>query len=303
MRRSIVILTALGLLAAACGGAEETDTGAEVSEQAVTSESAVETSEGTEGAAEGSEMAMAGCDPLPVKEPGVLTVAAEYPYYEPFLIGEQSDPTGFEADLINGIAEHLGVDVAWENIAFDQLYAPGPKQWDVGVSEITITEERDAVVDFSEPYFEANQGILVQADGDFADATSTEDLADARFGAEAGTTGLDYVRENVNPEQPVSEFDTTEAAAQALKVGTIDVQVIDVPIAIGVRDGSDDVALEVIGQFVTDEQYGLTMDEGSDLKPCIDEAITAMDAAGDLQASQDEWFPGTTDLPVFEPAA
>jgi polar amino acid transport system substrate-binding protein len=302
MRRSIVILAALGLLAAACGGAEEADGGAEVTEPAATSESAVETSEGTEAAA-GSEMAMAGCDPLPVNEPGVLTVAAEYPYYEPFLIGEQSDPTGFEADLINGIAEHLGVDVAWENIAFDQLYAPGPKQWDVGVSEITITDERDTVVDFSEPYFEANQGILVQADGDFADATSTEDLADARFGAEAGTTGLDYVRENVNPEQPVSEFDTTEAAAQALKVGTIDVQVIDVPIAIGVRDGSDDVALEVIGQFVTDEQYGLSMDEGSDLKPCIDEAITAMDAAGDLQASQDEWFPGTTDLPVFEPAA
>jgi polar amino acid transport system substrate-binding protein len=233
----------------------------------------------------------------------VLTVAAEYPYYEPFLIGEQSDPTGFEADLINGIAEHLGVDVAWENIAFDQLYAPGPKQWDVGVSEITITEERDQVVDFSEPYFEANQGILVQADGDYADATSTEDLADAMFGAEAGTTGLDYVRENVQPQQPISEFDTTDAAAQALKSGTIDVQVIDVPIAIGVRDGSDDVALEVIGQFVTDEQYGLTMDEGSDLKPCIDEAITAMDTAGDLQASQDEWFPGTTDLPVFEPAA
>jgi polar amino acid transport system substrate-binding protein len=302
MRRSIVILAALGLLAAACGGADEGDGGGEVTEQAATSESAVETSEGTE-AADGSEMAMAGCDPLPVKEPGVLTVAAEYPYYEPFLIGEQSDPTGFEADLINGIAEHLGVDVAWENIAFDQLYAPGPKQWDVGVSEITITEERDEVVDFSEPYFEANQGILVQADGDFADATSTEDLADARFGAEAGTTGLDYVRENVNPQQPVSEFDTTEAAAQALKVGTIDVQVIDVPIAIGVRDGSDDVALEVIGQFVTDEEYGLTMDEGSDLKSCIDEAITAMDAAGDLQASQDEWFPGTTDLPVFEPAA
>jgi polar amino acid transport system substrate-binding protein len=173
----------------------------------------------------------------------------------------------------------------------------------VGVSEITITEERDQVVDFSEPYFEANQGILVQADGDYADATSTEDLADAKFGAEAGTTGLDYLRENVQPEQPISEFDTTDAAAQALKSGTIDVQVIDVPIAIGVRDGSDDVALEVIGQFETDEQYGLTMDEGSDLKSCIDEAITAMDTAGDLEASQDEWFPGTTDLPVFEPAA
>jgi polar amino acid transport system substrate-binding protein len=294
MRRSIVVLAALGLIAAACGGAaQEAGQSERVTEQGTT--------EATEQAAGATEETTEECDPLPLKQPGVLTVAAEYPYYEPFLIGEQSNPTGFEADLINGIAERLEVDVAWENIAFDQLYAPGPKQWDVGVSEITITDERDQAVDFSAPYFEANQGILVQADGDYADATSTEDLLDARFGAEAGTTGLDYVREQVSPQQPVSEFDTTEAAAQALKVGTIDVQVIDVPIAVGVKDDSEDVELEVIGQFVTDEQYGLTMDEGSALKPCIDEAIASMEADGDLEASQNEWFPGTTDLPVFEP--
>jgi polar amino acid transport system substrate-binding protein len=242
-----------------------------------------------------------GCDPPPVKQEGILTVAAEHPYYEPFLIGEQANPTGFEADLINGIAERLGLDdVEWVNIAFDQLYAPGPKEWDVGVSEITITEERDEAVDFSAPYFEANQGILVRADSEFASASSTEELADARFGAEAGTTGLAYIQENVQPTEEVSQFDTTDIAAAALKSGTIDVQIIDVPIAIGIRDTSEDVELEVIGQFITEEEYGLAMEEDTPLKECVDTAIEEMRDEGLLEDSQAEWFPGSTDLPVFE---
>jgi polar amino acid transport system substrate-binding protein len=249
-----------------------------------------------------AEQTPAGCDPPPLKEPGVLNVAAEYPYYAPFLIGEQANPTGFEADVINEIAKRLNIpQVKWNNIAFDQLFAPGPKTWDVGVSEITITPERDQAVDFSEPYFTANQGILVRADSPYANATTTDEIRDARFGAEAGTTGLAYIQEHIKPTKPVSQFDTTDAAAQALKVGTIDIQVIDVPIAIGIRDQSKDVELKVIGQFVTNENYGLTFEEGSPLKPCVDQAIVSMREDGFLKSAQDKWFPGSTELPVFQP--
>jgi polar amino acid transport system substrate-binding protein len=241
------------------------------------------------------------CDPPPLKTAGTLNVAAEHPYYEPFLIGEQASPTGFEADVINEIARRLKIGtVKWNNIAFDQLYAPGAKTWDLGVSEITITPERDQAVDFSEPYFTANQGILVKSDSQYANATSVADIKDAKFGAEAGTTGLDYTQQNIKPTQDVSQFDTTDAAAQALKVGTIDIQVIDVPIAIGIRDGSD-VPLKVVGQFVTNENYGLAFEEGSEFKQCVDQAITAMDSEGFLKTSQDKWFPGSTDLPVIQP--
>ncbi|MBI4259314.1 MAG: amino acid ABC transporter substrate-binding protein [Actinobacteria bacterium] len=243
-----------------------------------------------------------GCDPPPLKTEGTLTVAAEFPYYEPFLIGEQADPTGSEGEMIDAIADQMGVEnVEWVNIAFDQLYAPGDKTWDVGVSEITITEEREDSVDFSAPYFEANQGILVRADSEFAGATSVADLADAKFGAEAGTTGLDYIEANLELSEAVSQFDTTDAAAAALKAGTIDVQIIDVPIAVGIRDGSEDVALEVIGQFITNEEYGLAMEDGSPLKPCIDAAIQALKDDGSLDELQDQYFPGSVDLPVFEP--
>jgi polar amino acid transport system substrate-binding protein len=241
------------------------------------------------------------CDNPPVKQAGTLTVAAEHPYYPPFLIGAQAAPTGFEADVINGIASNLKLNrVAWVNIAFDQLYAPGPKQWDVGVSEITITAERDQAVDFSAPYFDANQGILVRQDGKYASATSTDQLLDAKFGAEAGTTGLDFVNQHVKPQQDVSQFDTTDAAAQALQVGTIDIQVIDVPIAVGIIQGSQ-VPLKLIGEFITNEQYGLALEEGSPLKQCVDQAISALKSDGTIETSQLKYFPGSTPLPEFQP--
>jgi polar amino acid transport system substrate-binding protein len=241
------------------------------------------------------------CNPAPVKSSGVLTVAAEYPYYAPFLIGKQDSPTGFEADLINGIAQKLtGGQVKWVNIAFDQLYAPGPKQWDLGVSEITITPERDQAIDFSAPYFDANQGLLVRADSKYAGATSTEQILDAKFGAEAGTTGLVYLRQHVKPHKKVSQFDTTDVTAQALKTKTIDIQVIDVPIAIGIRDESK-VPLKVIGEFITNEKYGLAMEEGSALKTCVDQAINELKSSGDLEKSQLKYFPGSTPLTKFKP--
>ncbi len=275
MRKTLFSLAlVLSLAAAACGGDEPTTT---------------------------PRTGADACDPPPTKEEGVLNVAAEHPYYEPFLIGDQADPTGFEADVINEIASRMGIDeVVWNNVPFDGLYAPGAKTWDLGVSEITITEEREAAVDFSDPYFVANQGILVRADSPAAQATSIEELKQYKFGAEAGTTGLAYIQETVQPDQPVSEFDTTDVAAQALKVGTIDVQIIDVPIAIGIRDGSEDVELEVIGQFITNESYGLTFEEGNPLRECVNEAIGSMTDDGFIEDAQAEWFPGSTDLPAFE---
>jgi polar amino acid transport system substrate-binding protein len=273
MRKLIVVLAVFGLVAAACGEEEAP-------------------------APAGAD----ACDPAPVKTEGTLTVGAEFPYYEPFLIGEQADPTGSEGEMIDAIAEKLGLDsVTWVNIAFDQLYAPGAKEFDVGVSEITITEEREQAVDFSEPYFEANQGLLVRADSEYANATSVDELLDAKWGAEAGTTGLDYAEANLELSQPVDQFDTTDVAAQALKAGSIDVQIIDVPIAVGIRDTTTDVEFEVIGQFVTEEEYGLAMEEGSPLKSCVDQAINELRSEGKLEGFQEKYFPGSTDIPVFEP--
>jgi polar amino acid transport system substrate-binding protein len=90
------------------------------------------------------------CSPPSVITAGTFTVGAEFPYYAPFLVGSQANPTGSEGDMIKEIAKRLGLGtVKWVNIAFDQLYAPGRKQFVVGVSEMTITPERAHAIDFS----------------------------------------------------------------------------------------------------------------------------------------------------------
>ncbi|MDP8957314.1 MAG: ABC transporter substrate-binding protein [Actinomycetota bacterium] len=238
------------------------------------------------------------CDPPPLKTAGQLTVAAELLNYPPFLIGKGVDPppTGFEADLVNEIGRRLGTRVVWKHTAFDSLFAPGPKQWDFGVSQMTITPERDQAVDFSVPYLQADQSLVVQAGKPIANVTSIAELKQYKLGGEAGTTGMDYINQNIEPNEDPSEFDTTADAAQAVKSGTIDGQVIDLPIASGIVSESKTVKLEIVGFFRTNENYGLAFETGSRLKRCVDQAINAMKADGFLTRIQDRWIPGTTGL-------
>ncbi len=238
------------------------------------------------------------CNPAPVKTPGQLTVGAELLNYPPFLIGKGTDPppTGFEADFVNEIGRRLRTQVVWRNTAFDSLFAPGPKRWDFGVSQMTITPEREQAVDFSVPYLQADQALVVQAGTPIANVRSIAELKQYNLGGEAGTTGTDYIKQNIQPNEDPSEFDTTADAAQALKSGTIDGQVIDLPIASGIVAESKTVKLEIVGFFRTNENYGAAFEKGSPLKRCVDQAINAMKADGFLTRIQEKWIPGTTGL-------
>ncbi len=238
------------------------------------------------------------CNPPPVKTSGQLTVAAELLNYPPFLIGKgvNPPPTGFEADLVNEIAKRLNLQVTWKNTSFDSLFAPGAKEWDLGVSQMTITPEREQAVDFSVPYLQADQSLVVQEGKPIANVQSISELKQYKLGGEAGTTGTDFINQNIKPDQEVSEFDTTADAAQAVKSGTIDGQVIDLPIASGIVSESKTVKLTIVGFFRTDESYGLAFEKGSRLKRCVDQAINAMKADGFLTQIQDKWIPGTTGL-------
>ncbi len=238
------------------------------------------------------------CNPPPLRTAGQLTVAAELLNYPPFLIGKGPNPppTGFEADLVNEIGRRLQTQVVWRNTAFDSLFAPGPKRWDFGVSQMTITPEREQAVDFSVPYLQADQSLVVRAGTPIANATTIAELKQYKLGGEAGTTGMDYINQTIQPNEDPSEFDTTADAAQAVKSGTIDGQVIDLPIASGIVSESRAVRLEIVGFFRTNESYGLAFESGSRLKRCVDQAINAMRADGFLTRIQDRWIPGTTGL-------
>lgn len=278
MRKLLFVLVlALLAFAAGCGGEDE--------------EAEPTTPAGTEA----EHVDLSGI----LKEPGVLTVGAEPPA-PPFIIPPYPDnPTGFEVDIAEEIGRRLGLETKWIEFVWTNLFSPAPKPFDFDINETTITDERDEVVDFSIPYFEANQSVLVHKGTDAESAATLDDVKGMLLAAQEATTGLTYIRDTIEPSQKPRIFPTTAAANQALLNQTIDAFIIDLPIAAGlVGENPDD--LVVVGQFITNENWGIVFEEGSQLKQHVDRVLQEMIDDGTLKEFQDKWLPGTTEVPVIE---
>jgi polar amino acid transport system substrate-binding protein len=230
---------------------------------------------------------------------GQLTIGAEFPV-KGFVELPIDDPKGFEVDLADAIAQELGVPkVEWVNTSFAGLFRPGQKPFDMAINEVTITEERSQVVDFSVPYFDANQGFLIKKGGPAEGVTSIAEMKDLQFGFQAATTGGDYINEEIQPNEDPRQFTTLGAAVQALANGQIDAFLMDVAIGAEiVKERGNEV--DMTGQFVTKEQYGVVFEKGNSLREPVNEAIEKLKADGTLERLQAKWFPGSEDLPVLE---
>ena len=284
MRKLFVLALALALTAVAvgCGSDDNTTTGS------AAPPAATDTT--------GESVDLSGI----LKEDGVLIVGAEPPA-PPFIIPPYpSNPTGYEIDIAKEVAMRLGIpEVRFIEFVWSTLFAPGPKPFDFDINETTITDERDEVVDFSDAYFEANQAVLVHTGTDAANATTMEDIQGLLLGAQDTTTGLAYINDTINPSQDPRVFSTTSAANQALLNETIDAFIIDLPIAAGlVSENPDD--LVVIGQFVTNENWGIVFEDGSELVPHVNDVLAEMREDGTLDELQAKWLPGAANVPVIE---
>ena len=236
---------------------------------------------------------------LDLQTEGQLTIGAEFPV-KGFVELPIDDPKGFEVDLADAIAKELGVPkVEWKNTSFAGLFRPGPKDFDMAINEVTITEERSNVVDFSVPYFDANQGFLITKGGPAEGVTSIADMKDLQFGFQAATTGGDYIKEEIQPNEDPRQFTTLGAATQALANGQIDAFLMDVAIGAEiVKERGDEV--DMTGQFITEEQYGIVFEKGNPLRGPVNEALEKLKADGTIERLQAKWFPGSEDLPAFE---
>src|SRR5918992_5465398 len=134
-------------------------------------------------------------DQLPLTNSGQLTVGTDKPAFPPYFVDD--DPTngkGFESAVAYAVADELGFardEVEWTVVPFNSSYAPGPKDFDFDINQISITPAREKAVDFSRPYYTAPQAVVVPKGSDLADASSLADLKDATIGVQIGTTSLD----------------------------------------------------------------------------------------------------------------
>src|SRR5918998_3015468 len=206
---------------------------------------------------------------------GQLTVGAEFPV-KGFLELPIDDPKGFEVDFADALAKELGVPkVQWVSTPFSGLFSPAPKDFDMAINEITITDERAQVVDFSVPYFDANQGFLIKKGGPAEGVTSIAEMKDLLFGFQTATTGGDFINEQIQPNEDPRQFTTLGAATQALANGQIDAFLMDVAIGAEiVKERGDEV--DMTGQFVTNEQYGVVFEKGNALREQVNAAIEAI---------------------------
>ena len=291
MRRRLALAAAVPLLlATACAPAEEEDD--------TTAEPAGELTPGEGECAP---------DALPLKSEGTLTIGTDSPAFEPWFA--KNDPTngqGFESAVAYAVAERLGFtgdEVSWVKVRFNNSYKPGPKDFDFDINQISITPEREKVVDFSDGYYSAAQGVIALKDSPVADATSIADLAGYKLGAQTGTTSLTAIRDVIQPDQDPLVFTDTNAAKQALQNGQVEAILADVPTAFYIT-AVEIPQGQIVGQFQPttgdQEQFGMLFEEGSDLVPCVNAALAEMREDGTLADIEQEWLSDVVDVPVLE---
>ena len=247
-----------------------------------------------------SEAAEEACDVEnpPLFEDGVLTVATDRPAYPPWFDGSPKDYSGYEGEVASEIADRMGLDITWVVEPFNKSYAPGAKNYDFDINQITITPEREEAVDFSDGYFQNNQGLLAPEGEAITEATTLEELKDYNLGAQVGTTSLAFINTEIQPSNQVQVFDTTNDLKSALGSGQIDGFFTDVVTTVYLRD-FEIKGSEVVGQSAGEEEFGLLFEEGNPLVDCVNQVLGEMESDGTLQGLQDEWLQDYLGVPEF----
>lgn len=284
MKRTwIVLIIALALVAAACGGSDSTTTPAD----------------------DGNAVAC-GVDDLALKTPGTLTVATGEPVFPPWM--EDDDPTngeGFESAVVYALATEMGIaNVEWVRTEFDAAISAGEKDYDFNIQQYSITEERDQIVDFSRPYYTAKQALVGLSGLSIPEGSTVADLKDLRFGAAIGTTGLTYIDDVIKPNTDAAVYNDNVDGKSALEAGQVDVLVFDLPTAYYITaveiEGSEIVGV-LPGVLSGGEELGMLFEEGSGLVPCVNKALDALDADGTLAKLETRWLNQVGDITVIQP--
>ena len=224
----------------------------------------------------------------------VVVTENAYPPLQ-FIEPGTGNAVGWEYDAMAEIAKRLNITVEYENISWDAMIpAVADGQYDLGMTGITIREDRAEVVDFSDAYMRSEMVMLVRGDEDrFNDATSFAADDDLLMAAQPGTTpfyvGVYDVLDGNEANPRIVKFETFGAGVQALRAGDVDLVLADGTAGEGYVAASDG-GLKVVGEKLGTEDFGFIFPKGSELVAPINAAIEAMRADGTLDALNKTWF-------------
>ena len=205
------------------------------------------------------------------------------------------DAIGWEYDAVAEIAKRINITVVYENTSWDAMIpAVSSGQYDVGMTGITIREDRKEQVDFSDKYMTSEMVMLVRGDEErFSDSKSFAADADLLMAAQPGTTpfyvGVYDVLDGDEANPRIIKFETFGAGVAALRTGDVDLVLTDGTAGNGYVDSSDG-ALKIVGEKLGTEDFGFIFPKGSDLVEPINAAIADMTKDGTIDALNTKWF-------------
>jgi ABC-type amino acid transport substrate-binding protein len=218
-----------------------------------------------------------------------ITVASDISY-PPFEFEKNGKPVGFDIDLMNEIAKRANLQVEYQNVAFDGIIPGlGNNLYDAAIAAMTITEAREQKVDFSDPYFDADQSLMVRSNSPIK---SVGDIGDGTVAVQIASTGALMAQEfkqqgKINGE--IRTFNTIPEAFSALENEQVDAVINDLPTSLDKASNSKG-RLKVVQNIPTDEQYGIAFPEGSDLVDPVNKALDEIKKDGTYAEIYEKWI-------------
>jgi polar amino acid transport system substrate-binding protein len=222
---------------------------------------------------------------LELKTEGKLTVGTDTPY-PPFEFGSAPNYEGFDIDVVNEIAKRLNLEATYQDTSFDTIFTDlAAGSFDMVASASTIQPDREQVIDFSDPYYSADQALIVPPGSDIK---TVEDLADLNVAAQNGTTGLQYAQDESDAAN-VQGFPQGPDVVNAVRSGQVDAGILDQPVAQDALEKSG--GFEVATIIPTDELYGLAFPPDSDnLREAFNAELKSMKEDGTLDEIYQKYF-------------
>ena len=292
---ALVLVLALAAIAAGCGGGDDESAGGTTGTTSTTASTCTK-------------------DQLDLVTPGQLTIATGNPAYPPWFEGgtksstwEINDPNndkGYESAFAYALADQLGFtkdEVEWIPVAFNPSIAPGPKNYDLNIQQVSFNPQRAKAVGLSDSYFELNQSVVGLQGKPIASAKTFADLQQYKLGAQVGTTSYQYIVDEIQPDQDPQVYDDLNPAIAALKNGQIDGLVTDFPGAYYIAE----VQLSngtIVGRLPTvgaQEHFSVSLEKDSPLLDCVNEAIAALKQDGTLDQLEQQWIAGKAKAPLI----
>ena len=236
-----------------------------------------------------------------------LTIGTGTPAFSPWVENDAPESKeGFEAAVAYAVAAELGFGdaaVKWVRTAFDEAVQPGKKNFDFNLQQFTITDERKKTVSFSASYYSTNQAVVALEGSPAIGATTVADLKDVKFGAQTGTTSIDFLTNVIKPSAEPFAYDDNAGAKAALEAKQIDAIVVDLPTAFYIA-AVELTGASVVGQFpvsasTTPDNFGFVFDLDNPLVSCVDIALAALKDNGTLAEIEKTWLSDKTNAPVI----